>query len=200
MAEDLTRIVDRLDRTVRSVLRQFRGQPNIEAKMASYGQEIQEIEDMFIGLYIFRSLDDAEGVQLDRLGDMVNEKRGSKNDENYRAAIRGRIVIDSGDATVPDVYFAMKFVHDANYRIFDVGDATLRCRLLDAIPPTLDPSTLGHILRRNVGGGIGSSFEYSAYDEDDTFRWAPGLTREITTTTGFADVARTYGGKRSNVA
>lgn len=199
MTETITKITNRNARTVASILKQFKGQPNITAKMAAYGVQFQEIEDMFIDLYVLRRLDDAEGVQLDKLGNMVKLKRGAKNDDNYRAAIRGKIVINKGNATIEDLYYAMDFVHEANYRCRNICDKTLRMILLDAIPADIDPETFDEVLQENKGGGVEAVFEYSEYDDDNTFQWSSGLTRETSTETGWSDVSKTYGGYRSNI-
>lgn len=55
---------------------------------------IQELENVFTQLLLERWIDSAYGEQLDKLGVIVGESRLSDNDEEYRAAIKLRVIIN----------------------------------------------------------------------------------------------------------
>ena len=199
MADNLTQILDRIAQTTRDLLAQFAGQPNMEAIMASYGVQFQELEDMFWDLYLLQALANAEGEQLNQLGIIVDEPRSGKDDDNYRAAIYGRIALNRSHGRTEDIILAMTGLQDDRWQLREIGDATLIMRLLDVIDPLIDPTTFNDALQRIKGGGVEAVFQYNTYDDDNTFRWATGATVEATSTEGWSDVAMTNGGKWSDV-
>jgi len=199
MADDLTQILDRVTRTTNNLLKQFKGQPNMEGIAASYGQQFQEIEDMLWDLYMYRWISTAFGEQLDKIGEILGEKRAGKTDANYKIALYSRAYLIRSNATIEDLLFAMTNSYSADYRLRELGSAALKLRLLTAKPGTVDENTLYNVLQRNKGAGVEAKFVWSDYDEDNTFRWATGSTRETTSTAGWSDVAKTYGGKRAGV-
>lgn len=199
MADDLTQILDRVTRTTNNLLKQFKGQPNMEGIAASYGVQFQEIEDMLWDLYMYRWISTASGEQLDKIGDILGEKRAGKSDENYRIALYSRAYLIRGNATIEDLLFAMTNSYSGDYRLRELGSAALKLRLLTAKPGTVDENTLYDVLQRNKGAGVEAQFVWNDYDEDNTFRWATGAIREKATTSGWSDVAKTYGGKRAGV-
>ena len=199
MADNLTQILDRIAQTTRDLLAQFAGQPNMEAITASYGVQFQELEDMFWDLYLLQALANAEGEQLNQLGIIVDEPRSGKDDDNYRAAIYGRIALNRSHGRTEDIILAMTGLQDDRWQLREPGDATLIMRLLDVIDPLIDPTTFNDALQRIKGGGVEAVFQYNTYDDDNTFRWATGATVEATSTEGWSDVAMTNGGKWSDV-
>lgn len=199
MADDLTQVLDRVTQTTNKLLKQFKGQPNMEGIAASYGVQFQEIEDMLWDLYLYRWISTAFGVQLDKIGDILGQKREGRSDDNYRIALYGRAYLIRSNATIEDLIFAMNNSYTADYRLRELGSAALKMRLLTAKPGTVDEDTLYSVLQKNKGAGVEAKFVWSDYDEDNTFRWATGSTRETTSTAGWSDVAKTYGGKRAYV-
>ncbi len=199
MADNLTQILDRVARTTSGVMEQFKGQPNSEAIMASYGVQFQEIENMFWQLYMLQALANAEGEQLDQLGILVDEPRSGKNDDNYRAAIYGRIALNRSHGRIEDIIFAMTSLQDERWQLREIGNATIIMRLLDVIDPLIDPQTFDDALQKIKGGGAEATFQYNTYDDDNTFRWAVGAITETTTTEGWSNITKTNGGKWSDV-
>ncbi len=200
MSEDLTAILDRMQRTIDSLLEQFKGQPNMSAIMASYGQQFQEVEDMFIQLYLLRALSTAEGEQLDQLGKIIGEPRGDRDDDNYRAALYGRIALNRSHARIEDVLFAMTSIYESgSYELREIDDAAFMLRLKDGIPATLDPETFNDALQRIKGGGIGAYFHYSDDDDSDTFTWADGDVEQTDVNQGWGNDAETVGGSWTDI-
>jgi hypothetical protein len=197
MAENLTQILDRVDRTIKRLLSQFRGQPNMEAIAASYGAQFQEIEDVLWQLYTERWLSTATGAQLDELGRMLGEPRGDKNDDDYRAALYARIALNRSNGRIEDILFAMTNIKDDRYQLRELGDATLVVRLLDAIS-TVSAAIYDDALQQTKAAGVEAVFQYSSDDDENTFRWAVGDTVESTTTEGWSNDAGTDGGSWSD--
>ena len=59
------------EKWLESLPEQFRGQPNIEVIIGSWAKQLEEVEAVLAELLAKRGFDDAEGAQLDRIGDIV---------------------------------------------------------------------------------------------------------------------------------
>lgn len=198
MSENLTAILDRMQRTIDSLLAQFKGQPNMAAIAASYGVQFQAVEDMFIQLYLLRALATAEGEQLDQIGIIVDEPRGDKDDDNYRAAIYGRIALNRSHARIEDIIFAMTSVYESGaYELREIDNATFMMRLKDAI--TLEPETFNDALQKVKGGGVQAHFQYCDDDDADCFTWADADVEQTEVDQGWGNDAETVGGSWSDV-
>lgn len=75
----------------------FRNGPRNRALVTALLTPAQAVEDAFWQLYTERSIDVAVGEQLNILGRIVGELRADRADEDYRAAIRVRILVNSSD-------------------------------------------------------------------------------------------------------
>jgi hypothetical protein len=74
------------------LLEQYKGQPNLKAFLDALVTPIQTLEDAFNNLNLSRALLTAEGVQLDRLGDIVGIKRLGLSDAVFRSRIKIRVI------------------------------------------------------------------------------------------------------------
>lgn len=63
----------------------------------------QKIEDAFIAMYSAFSLPNAIGVQLDKLGDRVGQKRNGMLDADYKLAIKARILANRSTGSHKDL-------------------------------------------------------------------------------------------------
>lgn len=79
----------------------WKNKPKVQGLLKSQLREIQEIEDVAFQLLNDRNVNDAVGVQLDVIGNLVGEKREGRNDEPYRQAILLRISLNRSDGTPP---------------------------------------------------------------------------------------------------
>lgn len=84
------------------LLERFRGLPVFEALLRIALQRVQHIEDVLWSLYIGVWIDNAEGLQLDNLGDVVGEGREGRDDDTYRLWIRARIAINRANGKIDD--------------------------------------------------------------------------------------------------
>lgn len=79
-----TKITTHVSDLLAKLLEQYKGDPVLTACLTAYGNRIQEIEDLLWDLKEKRSLADATGINLDRIGDIVKQGRVSSDDEVYR--------------------------------------------------------------------------------------------------------------------
>jgi hypothetical protein len=197
---DITIVSNRLEQALAKLLTQFKGLPVMEGILASYVEQVQELENVFIDLLLLRTLDNATGAQLDGVGAIVGELRLGRNDTDYRAAIAGRIKINRQHSRIEDVITAMLLTLDEPYELTELSDAKFILRLVTAWVATF-PSleTLNAVLQRAKGGGIKAFFQYATVDDDKIFRFASGDTPELDSNQGYANDAQTTGGTYSDV-
>lgn len=94
---------DRVAQMLARLPEQFKGLPNLEALIRSFGEEFQEIEDALIQLRDERSIDTAVGVQLEDIGNRVGEPPSGLDVEIYRRRIRARIATNRSKGRVEDL-------------------------------------------------------------------------------------------------
>lgn len=105
--------VNHVEEAQANLVAQFREKPNLEALVASYVEQIQQLENVFFELLNRRSLpkikigdrevESSFGAQLDGLGSIVGEARQSRTDDAYRLAIGARIVLNLANGTPEDI-------------------------------------------------------------------------------------------------
>jgi hypothetical protein len=91
---ELEQVTDHEEQAYGLFLEQYAELPRLAALLASYTQEIQELEDAIWAVRIGRFLDNAEGAQLDVIGKLVGEPREGRADNVYRVLITGKIRVN----------------------------------------------------------------------------------------------------------
>jgi len=200
MTADITIVNNRLEQALAKILTQFKGLPVMEGVIASYMEQIQELENVFIDLLLLRTLDNAEGAQLDGIGDIVGEPRLGRNDTDYKAAISGRIKINRQHSRIEDILTAMTLTLDEPYELTEYPNAKFIVRLVTAWVATF-PSlgALNAVLQRAKGGGVKAFFQYATVDDDKIFQFASGDTPEVDSNQGYANDGQTTGGTYSDI-
>lgn len=96
-------IANIVSRGLGHLLFQFRDLPNWAGYMTALLGEVQEWADALWGVVLSRALEDATGDALDQWGALLNEARNGLTDEDYRAILDTKILINHGDHTIPTV-------------------------------------------------------------------------------------------------
>jgi hypothetical protein len=177
---------------------QFQGAPVIDAKLASYGVQAQEIENVLVDVLVLSLLPNATGEQLDVLGRIVGEPRQGKNDADYAIAIAARIRINRTNATIEDILLVLVAAIDRTYEVDDLGNAAFIVRVVDSFT-TAEAEILKALLEEAKGGGVRADLVWSLVDDDATFTLASGDVEEASTTQGTANDAATVGGALADV-
>lgn len=142
--------------------------------LLSFAGDIQAVEDTLQQLYTLRSIDEAEGVQLDMLGKIVGQFRGGMIDEDYRRIIRAKISVNRSKGTFADILKVSKLVLDDNAVLVSAensGPATVVVKFLDATV-TDDVAELAiQMLKKTVSGGVRLLVEWSSDPLVDWFIW-----------------------------
>lgn len=181
-----------------TIYTQFQGAPVMDAIIASYAIQAQELEVVFVSLWVLRSLEYAENDQLDVLGKIVGEERKGRSDADYKIAIGARIRTNKSNATVEDIIAAMVAAEDRTYIVKNNGQASLTVSALGPIGTT-DPETLLDVLKGVKGAGIKVDLVYQEEEDDNIFTLSSSDAIETSTTQGLADIAGTTGGHLTDI-
>jgi len=100
LAHDL----EHVNQAVARLIQQYRDKPRMEALIAIYSRQVQDLEDALWQLATERFADTAIGAQLDVLGIIVGQERQGLGDDDYRALIAARIAANNSEGTAPDIY------------------------------------------------------------------------------------------------
>lgn len=96
---------DHAEVLLEDLLAWLRTKPKLRALTEAVGSQLQELEESYLDLREERTLDAAIGEQLEQLGVLVGEPRGSLADEDYRRFIQARILSNLCEGT-PDEQLA----------------------------------------------------------------------------------------------
>jgi hypothetical protein len=171
------------------VIERFKNKPIFTAFLRIVLARMQHITDTVWNLYAGSWLDNAFGLQLDNLGDIVGETRQGRDDTVYRPWIRARILANRSSGKQQELLKILRVI---------IGDAP-------GVTYTPDPPanfeiaisgmshagdlarTLRVILNEARAAGVGMRLRYTD-DEATAFKFAPDATPDtIDTVHGFGD-------------
>ncbi len=81
----------------------FRDGPRNQALLECVMAQVQELEDASWAIYGAFDVDTAEGDQLDLLGKLVGEGRQDRDDDEYRTAVRVRILVNGSNGRMSEL-------------------------------------------------------------------------------------------------
>lgn len=116
------------------LLTQFKGKPGIEELITAYVTQLQELEDAFADLLNNRTIETAEGVQLDGLGKLIGLQRETLwTDTEYRLRLRVQILINLSSGTVPELLEIFDRLLASPFSVLPSGTATIIVTIFEAI-------------------------------------------------------------------
>lgn len=148
---------------VRRFIEQFKNKPDLEALTRSYLRQLQDVEDALFEIILERNIDDAIGVQLSIIADIVGQPKTTSDDERFRTAIRARIAINLSDGTGEDVIKVALLLLQEFAETFELRDeppAQLRVSVLDPLQST-DADLLHLLLEATDAGGVRLMLSYA---------------------------------------
>jgi hypothetical protein len=181
------------------MLTQFQDRHFFKAFVTAIGEQLQELECVFIDLQILRTLDYAQEKQLDKLGELLGEGRGGRSDLDYRAALKARIRVHRCYSTAEEVLAVLQAIEDRDYKIGDLGYAHFLVDAGNQSDYSVSLNVISGILQTAKGGGILVDLEYALIDEDYAFTTATGDASETSADKGTADDAQTSGGHLADI-
>jgi len=184
-------------------MEQFKGKEKLESLLASYIQEVQELEGALYDLFSERLLETAIGAQLDQLGRAVGQERIG-GDDYYRQLIRARIAINRSNGQIGEMLNIFVLVWDSLYafEIEEPGPASMNVRMVGqaSLSPVNDPELLHLLATAAKAGGVALQTLYTLSPEAETFQLSSQSdTLETSSTQGLANAAQTTGGNLAGV-
>jgi len=148
--------------------------PRTSALLASWLDEVQEVEDALWQLLVERSLATAEGDQLDVLGAIVGEPRQGRDDETYRLWIAARNAVNrSSGLTVEMLGIARKLIPPAyGLELAEYYPAALIMHIVGTLP-VADGFQIARMLRLAKAAGVLFGMTWTSAADEDTFTFAP---------------------------
>lgn len=139
---------------------------NVRKYLGAFQGIFDDLYEQIELLKIIRWIDNAEGVNLDGCGSIVNQKREGLEDLEYREKIKFRIFVNRSSGTVTDINTAVSMLtnpteqhylesYPMSYTVFSNG--------LNA------PDDIGLLLKEISLGGIGQSSFVCSYGDDALF-------------------------------
>lgn len=162
-------ITDHVIQAKKRLLTQYQNQPKINALVESLVQEIQTLEQTCFDLDSKRQLYQAQGVQLDLLGEIVGMKRNGLQDQNYLYFILGKIGENFSDGTIPKITSIIQVI--LNAKLSYVRDLYPASVGVSGGSKTIDPSLysiLKDLITLSLGAAISLSY-LSLFDSDLDF-------------------------------
>lgn len=192
MSEQPQARTDRVEKAIDTLLWQYRKSPVMAGVAASHAVQAQELESVFVAIWVGYMLPTSEGAQLDVLGLIVGEKRLQRSDDTYRIAISARIKTNRSKGVVEDILETLSNAKDYDYWLTEQFPASMNLQILESIDE--DTAEGLHSILTNIkGGGIAASTTWTK-DINTVLKFASGEEMEYAYGLGLADEAETRGG------
>lgn len=156
-----THVADGLAR----LLEQYKARPLLQGLVTALLQEGQTIEDAIQGLQAGVSLDAAQGVMLDNLGQIVGVMRNGASDATYRALLRGAIGQNNSDGSadallrIVQAVYQTQSVFKKDPNSFGQNGASVRAAIAFGVgSPQTDASNyalVNRIITASIAAGVG---------------------------------------------
>lgn len=131
----------------------FRNGPRNQAVLGAVGQQLQELEQAIWDLIHGFDIDTAYGAMLDIVGATVGEARQGRTDDDYRAAIRVRMLVNFSDGKIEQLLEIMRGLSpSAVVALTELAPATIV--LAFSTLGTTTAQTALAMLRQAKGGGV----------------------------------------------
>lgn len=186
------------------VIAQYVEKPRLDALICIFIDQVQLIEDALWQLQTMRTIEAAEGVQLDGIGDIVGQERQGLSDDDYRPLLRARVQANRSEGTGPDIIAvasaAMNDPGAGEIRFESLPPASFELRITNQL--AFDESILNRLIQDSRAGGVrgivivtltAAANRFVFTDRgvlDNKFESATGFDSAATPGTGFGELAR----------
>lgn len=163
---------------------------NLKAMVKALVSELAECQPALLDIYLYRSIAESIGIQLDKIGDIVGELRAGRSDTDYRNGILFRIYQNNSSGEPETLIQAFK-ISTGSTNVFINEIYPARVELMgdgDTVPSWLSQS-----LNRISAGGV-SVIAIVAPDIDYPFIWDDENGMQNLPGRGWNEVVYTEGG------
>lgn len=157
---------------------------NLKNIITGFVEQTQDDEDMFQEFFLKRYLATAEGAQLDGLGLIIGDNRGTLNDTDYRARLYLKIFQNYSEGTIEDLLRIYDELMDPDSVVLsEIFPAEFSMMAINPNPIT-DLTTVYNAIFLAKAAGVGISF--LGYTNGEPF--FAFLDDTVGNTAGFADL------------
>lgn len=122
---EITKITN-YDDNLELLIQQYKDKINFVGILQALNSQANDLEEALFEIRDNFWIDSAEGNQLDIIGEIQGELRQGRNDIDYRAAIRARIVVNNGSGEFETIITALTQLLGATIvQLQNLGDAFL---------------------------------------------------------------------------
>lgn len=169
----MNKITDHSSRALERLAEQLKNKPNLSAVLEAFADQHQIIEDAAWNLYTDRSLETAYGLQLDRLGRLVNEPRAGLEDGPYRIRLKAKLKLDRASGAGPEILEIIGLLTTNTLELVEQFPAAIVLRV-KGITAAADAPALASILQRAKAAGVRAILEWTESDPADAFAFDNG--------------------------
>jgi len=170
------------------LIHQFR-KPRIEAMLCALLEGVQELDDAVWQVLTGKWLDDAVGVQLEQLGEIVDMPRRGWTDETYRLLLSAQILVLRSSGSWPELLAILEAVGVTMSltEVYDSPPAAGRIVLGEPLDGDVTEVEVFDLLVRAKLGGVRLDLEFPASALAEAFTWADADVDQADTARGWAD-------------
>lgn len=92
-----------VERAIDLIPEKFKGKLSVEAFVETYSSGVQDVENLLTDILVNSEINEAEGRQLDILGDLFGESRKGRGDFDYRLGLKARIAVNTSNGTPDEI-------------------------------------------------------------------------------------------------
>jgi len=130
---------------------------NLHEILKSASAQMQEISQALNDLHTLRSIENAFGLSLDGIGEIIGELRAGREDDEYRAAIKFRIGINISSGQPETIISVTKSATEASFVQYqEIYPAKVLLTVNGGIPP----SGLKIAIQKILPAGVGLEIDY----------------------------------------
>ncbi len=146
-----------------NLLEVFKGKSGWAGILDSYSAQVQDVENVLFELIEERFLDDAVGVQLDGIGQIVGAPREGLSDDDYRLRLRVQILINRSSGTIEDLLeIVALMIQDVTNTIVltESFPAYIQIEVTEAT--TVDGFSVAALVKKAKAGGVRLVFVWNS--------------------------------------
>jgi hypothetical protein len=186
---------------VLQLIPEYWGKPRITSLLVAFLNEVQRLEDAIAEVESVFDLANADLARLKIFGRIVGEPQYGRSVDRYRTAIRGRILVNTGQGRVAEMFTLLELIRPGvTYTLTEVVNALVFRSHADPVEPELEAEALA-LLKGLKGAGVSVQVLSPASSGASTFRLSRHAQIRTSTGRGFGSVhtGAAIGGKLSRV-
>lgn len=199
---EITPVSDHCADGLSQLIIQYQNTGRLKSLICSYLDRVQAIEDDLNDLLTTAlDVDSATGAALDNLGTLVGESRGGLGDDQYRKAVRTRILINRANGLISELIQIASVWYGTDLETVKVREyypASVYFQV-EGEPLTSDPVLLGQRIRDAAPAGVGFHFIWDQGAAQTFALSATHNTVENSDTTGLGSSHTSTGGQMAGM-